>query len=328
MGGSAGTGDHTARGSSGNSSRRANGKGFKRRRLTLALAVVLVVAGCNKAGGADGGTLTVGGVGPLSQPGAVQAGQDMRWAMQAAVDDVNAAGGVLGRKVALSFEDTQNQPAVAAAAARKLVEDKRVVGVVGEYHSGAALAQIPVYSEHGTPAVIVEAYNDKITAGDPADPKLPPRPPSVFRIAPTSSYANALNVDRLTQGVHATDVVQLYEATDYGTGQASTLKKGLEGRGVTLTQIKVDLNQPDYSAILQRVRQEHPAATVFVFDVTGESSYVIEQNAFGAGLLGPGKICVANQAAQDAKAFWRAVPDGAGCLFRLAGPPPARRRTC
>jgi branched-chain amino acid transport system substrate-binding protein len=196
--------------------------------------------------------------------------------------------------------------------------------VVGEYHSSAALAAIPVYTQHDTPFVVVDAYADTITGGDPKDPKLPARPSSVFRIAPTTSYDVQLTADWLVEGRKVHDVVQVYEATDFGKGQAESMKTLLAAKGVKLSQVQIELNQPDYKSILGRVKQEHPDADAVVFSVTGETSYAVEANAFAVGLLGVGKLCVANQAAQDDKAFWRAVPDGAGCVFRVAGLMPSQ----
>lgn len=300
--------------------------------LTLTVALTITLAACQRSGGigpapgSGASVLKIGGVGPLSQPGAVQAGQDMQWAMRAAVADVNREDGVLGKTVQLVFADTEGRPDTAGSVARKLVEFDQVAGVVGEYHSSAALAQIPVYREYGTPFVVVDAYADAITAGDPDDPGLPAEPRSVFRIAPTNGYDVQLHADWLTRGLRARKVVQIYEATDYGIGQANAMRERLDGAGVTLAQVKIELNQPDYTPILSRVRQEHPDADAVVFSVTGETSYVAVGNAFAAGLLGSGqdRACVANQAAQDHQAFWRAVPDGAGCVFRVAGPMPAR----
>lgn len=299
--------------------------------VALACALALTVAACGPRGsGAPSGeealpegAIVIGGVGPLSQPGAVQAGLDMQWAMQAAVDDINAEGGVLGRQVALDFEDTQNQPDVAATVAKKLVEQSKVVGIAGEYHSGAALAQIPIYRQAGIPVIFAETYADSITAGDPRDPSLPPRPETVFRISPTSSMAMDQLIDWLTEGRQARKVVQLYEASDFGLGQRDALARGLQGTGVAVSQVQVALNQPDYSAVLNRVKQQDGDADVVIFDVTGETSYVIEQNAFDAGLVNERTTCVANQVASDSAAYWRAVPSGVGCVFRVVGPPPS-----
>jgi branched-chain amino acid transport system substrate-binding protein len=295
-----------------------------RRVGTVAVALVILVhsAACERGGGGTaGGTeeLTIGGVGPLSQPGAVQAGQDMKWAMEAAVADINAEGEILDKAVKLVFQDTEGRPEAGSAVAKKLVENEKVVGVVGEYHSTAALAQIPVYAEHGTPFVVVDAYSDAITGGDPKDPKLPAQPRSVFRVAPTTGFDIGIHAEWLVDGIKAREVVQIYEATDFGTGQATALKELLGAEGVKLTQVQVELNQPDYKSVLSRVKAEHPAVDAVMMSVTGETSYTVASNAFDVGLLGGRAACVANQVAQDDKAFWRAVPEGVGCVFRVAG---------
>ncbi|MFQ5523388.1 MAG: ABC transporter substrate-binding protein [Acidimicrobiia bacterium] len=315
----------------------------------LLFAAVLVVAACSPAGtGADttesdtGGadttqapeptespepeddTIRIGGLGPLSEPGTVNAGIDMQWAMELAVADINAAGGVLGKQLELFFEDTQNLPDVAAAVAKKLVEEVGVHAVVGEYHSGAALGAIPTFNESGTPVVFSETWNDKITGGDPEDPdNLPAQPPTVFRIAPTSTYASNFAIDWLVNGIGASKVVQVFEATDFGIGQNESLLALLEGTGIAVEAVQVELNQPDYSTVLTRLAEEHGDADVVIFDVTGDSSYVAEQNAIDVGLIDDDTICFANQVAQNSDAFWAAVPDGVGCVFRFVGPAPS-----
>src|SRR3954453_23828686 len=70
--------------------------------------------------------ILLGGVGPLSQPGDVAGGQEMKWAMEQAVADINAKGGVLGKKLRLLFYDTQNKPDVCAAISNRLVQDDKV----------------------------------------------------------------------------------------------------------------------------------------------------------------------------------------------------------
>ncbi|MGH7709583.1 MAG: ABC transporter substrate-binding protein [Vulcanimicrobiaceae bacterium] len=266
----------------------------------------------------------IGAVGPLSQPGAVQSGLDMKWAMALAVSDLDARGGVLGRKVALDFEDTQATPATAAAVAKRLTEDKNVVAVVGEYHSSAALAAIPTYSQAGMPVLFTEVTANAITGGDPKAPDLPPNPKTIFRVSPTSTQISQLIGDWLVQSRHVKNVVHIYEATDYGNGQKAAIKNVLDPAGVRLTQVQVELNQSDYSSILLRLAQEHPDADGVIFDVTGESSFVVEENAFQSGLLKKSMACFVNQVAADSKAFWRAVPDGTGCVFRYTGPIPGR----
>src|SRR5690606_7470707 len=89
--------------------------------------------------------------------------------------------------------------------------EDRVVAVVGEYHSGAVLAPRPVNTRAGIAAVFSEAWSDAITGGDPNDANLPPHPPTIFRIAPTASYAGAFLSDWLLLGLKVQKVVQVYE---------------------------------------------------------------------------------------------------------------------
>lgn len=276
------------------------------------------------AGPADEGSILIGGIGPLSEPGAVAGGIDMKWAMELAVSDVNEAGGVLDRTVELTFEDTQNTPEVAASIAKKLVEEDKVVAVVGEYHSGAALAAIPVYSAVGMPVVFAETWNDGITGGDPDDANLPAQPPTIFRIAPTSSYFSAFNVDWLINGLDIKKFLHIYEATDYGIGADAALAEQLAGSGVTYVSQQIELNQPDYSSVLARIVEEHDDADVVsIGGVTGDSSYTVTQNAFDVGIFDEDTICFANFTASQTEAYWAAVPDGAGCAFVYIGPAPA-----
>jgi branched-chain amino acid transport system substrate-binding protein len=264
--------------------------------------------------------IVIGGVGPLSQPGDVAGGQEMKWAMEQAVGDINAKGGVLGKKLRLIFYDTQNKPDVCAAISNRLVEEDKVIAVVGEFHSGCGLAQIPTYNKAGTPVVFSETYNDKITGGDPNDPNLPPNPPTIFRIAPTSTYYSNFVADWIVKGLKAKKVGQVTDTTDYGTGALQAFKDALAPAGITPVQTVVELAQPDYGAILSRMVAEHPDLDVVYFDVSETATgYVTIQNGFDVGLVGKGNVCVGIPAMRDGQSYWKAVPDGVGCVFQLVG---------
>jgi branched-chain amino acid transport system substrate-binding protein len=281
------------------------------------LAVIVLMSAPSASRAQD---ILLGGVGPLSQPGDVAGGQEMKWAMEQAVADLNAKGGVMGRKLRLNFYDTQNKPDVCAAIAKKMVQDDKVIAVVGEFHSGCGLAQIPTYNQAGTPVVFSETYNDKITGGDPADPNLPPNPPTIFRIAPASTYYSNFVVDWIVNGVKAKKVAYVTDTTDYGTGAADAVKKALSGTGIELKQVTVELAQPDYASILSRLKTEFPSADVAYLDISETATgYIVTQNAIDVGLVNDKTICVGNPGFRDDKSYWRAVPNGVGCLFQLVG---------
>ena len=266
-----------------------------------------------------GSEIVIGGTGPLSQPGDVAGGTELKWALEQAVADLNAKGGVLGRPVRLVFYDSQNKPDICAAVAKRLVEEDKVVAVAGEYHSGCALAQIPTYNEAGIPVVFAETYSDSITAGDPADPNLPPNPPTIFRIAPTSTYYTNFIFDWLLNGAKVKSLMHIVDNTDYGVGSAKAMQAAVAGTNIKLSQITIEPAQPDYASIFQRAKHDNPDSEAVMFDITDTAStWVAQQNGIDVGLVDDA-VCVGGPAARDSAGYWRAVPDGVGCTFQFVG---------
>jgi branched-chain amino acid transport system substrate-binding protein len=84
-------------------------------------------------------------------------------AVQLALDEINAQGGILGRKVQMIFEDTRLKPDVAAEIARKFVQDEKVDFIIGPTSSGIAVAVSKVVTEHGKILVLTQAAADSLT---------------------------------------------------------------------------------------------------------------------------------------------------------------------
>ena len=105
---------------------------------------------------AEGETILIGGFGPLSAPGSYQAGTEMRQAAEMAVDELNEAGGVLGKQIELIFGDTEGLPERGTAVTERLISQNHVVGLVGEYHSGVGLASMEVAHKYGIPVIFSE----------------------------------------------------------------------------------------------------------------------------------------------------------------------------
>jgi branched-chain amino acid transport system substrate-binding protein len=80
-----------------------------------------------------------------------------------AVDELNAAGGVLGRPVELIVEDNRSVAGESATAAKKLIARDRVAVLIGECSSGRTLEAAPVAQAAGIPLIAVAATNPKVT---------------------------------------------------------------------------------------------------------------------------------------------------------------------
>ena len=126
--------------------------------------------------------IKIGGLAPLSAPGAVGGGEGMRAAMLIAEKDINAAGGVLGCDIKVIIADTEGLPEKASAIMEKLITQDGVVAVGGAYHSSVGVASKDVADARGIPVVFAETWNDTIT-GD--------KQKYIFRIAPLSSWASS-----------------------------------------------------------------------------------------------------------------------------------------
>ncbi|MDH3601145.1 MAG: ABC transporter substrate-binding protein, partial [Candidatus Tectomicrobia bacterium] len=185
------------------------------RRFTWALILLLCcsVLVLTSAQAADD-VIHIGAVAPLSSPGSYQQGQQLLKGLEWAVEDMNKAGGLLGKQIKLFVEDTQGKPPAGATAVEKLITKDQVVGIAGEYHSSVCNAEIEVFHQYGIPFVIGSCWFDGLTSKGY---------PEVFR---TSVYNSkqAENIAGLIKQTGIKTVAALVEDTDYGIGIAENIK--------------------------------------------------------------------------------------------------------
>src|SRR6185437_13684390 len=105
----------------------------------------LFLTGCNKSssGGDNADVIKVGEFASLTG-GEATFGQSSHNGTQLAVDDINAAGGVLGKKIQLLTEDDQSQAGQPATVVRKLISSDGVVAILGEVASSKSLEAAPI----------------------------------------------------------------------------------------------------------------------------------------------------------------------------------------
>src|SRR5260370_11070254 len=106
--------------------------------------------------------LRIGVAGPLTTPSATF-GVEMRQAVDLAVDERNAAGGVFGGKIAAKVMDDEANPEKGKAVAQALCDDSRVLAVVGHVNSGVMLASEKIYADCGLPVLTPMASNPAST---------------------------------------------------------------------------------------------------------------------------------------------------------------------
>ncbi|MBN1219100.1 MAG: ABC transporter substrate-binding protein [Anaerolineae bacterium] len=256
------------------------------------------------------GAIKIGALAPLSAPGSVSGGTAIKAAMEIALEEINAAGGVLGQPVELVFVDTEGLAERGTSAMRRLINQEGVVGVAGEYHSAVGLTAKEVAHEYGIPLILAETWNDTITSV---------QYPEVFRIAPISSEVADVDANFL-QSIDAKYVVIMTENTGYGIPAAEQTAEQLAARGIESDTFFADIGTLDFAPVIERIKAGRAPDAIWVL-LTGETSFNFQQQAAEAGIGPQNLVMICNQAAADSDAFWAAVPDGNLCLWRRIGLP-------
>ncbi|MCY4092553.1 MAG: ABC transporter substrate-binding protein [Caldilineaceae bacterium] len=272
------------------------------------------------AGGTTGDVpddpIRIGALAPLSAPGSVVAGEAISDAMNIAIDEINAAGGLLGQQVKLVIFDSEGLPERGTAGAERLINQDNVIAIAGGSHSSVGVAAKEVAHDNGIPIVLVNTWNDTITSV---------QYPEVFRIAPLSSEVSTIDVNfmkwlRDDVGLNLEKVVLLTENTDYGIPAAEDTSRLLTDAGIDSVTFGVDIGTQDFAGIIERIKAENPDLIMSL--ATGEASYNFAQQSADAG-IGPQDVpTICDHVALVSDAFWSNVPDGNYCFVRRIGLPP------
>ncbi|HVE65309.1 MAG TPA: ABC transporter substrate-binding protein, partial [Thermoanaerobaculia bacterium] len=123
------------------------------------LAAAVFLPSCKRSTGDE---ILVGEYGSLTGTTATF-GQSTDNAIQMAFDEINAAGGVLGKKVRVIVEDDQSKPEEAATAVTKLINQNHVVAMLGEVSSSRSLAAAPICQANRVPMISPSSTNPRVT---------------------------------------------------------------------------------------------------------------------------------------------------------------------
>jgi branched-chain amino acid transport system substrate-binding protein len=121
------------------------------RRSLVKGSFAAIVAGATMSRAAFADTsepIMLGVSGPLTGPNA-QYGAQWKQGFDLALDEIQAAGGINGRKLAYTFEDSQSDPRQSVAIAQKFVSDPKIVMELGDFSSPASMAASPIYQRAG-----------------------------------------------------------------------------------------------------------------------------------------------------------------------------------
>lgn len=183
-----------------------------------------------------------------------------------AVKEINAAGGILGKKIDYVSYDTQSNPGVAKGLADKAVDDGAYI-VMGPVFSGSILvsmastkrAEIPNFTG-GEAAAITQQGN-----------------PYVFRTSFTQSTAMPKIANYIRDKVKAKTVDIVYVNNDFGKGGRDLIIKALEARGIKVgADISSEPGQVDFSSVVVKAKQSNGDA-LFAYTNEEESARLLRE---------------------------------------------------
>ncbi len=218
--------------------------------LAALLSWGLAAAGCKPNPGADAGdTVKIGEFASLTGKEAAF-GQSSHKGTILAIEEINAAGGVLGKKIQHIFEDNQSKPGESATVVRKLISRDKVVALLGEVASGRSLEAAPICQQNKIPMISPSSTNPKVTEmGD-----------YIFRVCFIDPFQGLVMATFAKNTLKVRKVALLTDVSaPYSVGLAKYFKERFAADGGTIVlEQKFSSGDKDFKAQLTAIKAASP----------------------------------------------------------------------
>jgi branched-chain amino acid transport system substrate-binding protein len=229
----------------------------------LACCAVLAVAGS----AFTQETIKIGEFGSLTGDNA-SFGTSQNNGVQMAVEEINAAGGVLGKKIDLTVEDNMTKQGETTTIARKLISQDHVVAIIGEVASSKTLEAAPIAQAAKIPLIATAATNPKVTqTGD-----------YVFRVCFTDDFQAVVIARFVLEKLKEKNIAFMTDVKqDYSVGLTNIAKDYLQKNGANIVKEQsYSSGDKDFRAQLTDIKSANPDVII----ITGyypEASLIANQ---------------------------------------------------
>jgi branched-chain amino acid transport system substrate-binding protein len=243
-----------------------NGLRITRRTLLATSAASLLAAGTFPAVAAD--TVKIGLIASLSGPSA-KSGEAITRGLTIAIDEINAAGGLLGKQVELLSRDDENNPGKGLVAARELIQREKVAVLFGGLQTPVSLAIVPFVNQVEVPFMGPWAAGTPITKNG-AEKNY------VFRVSAVDELVDIALVERAVSVHGAKNPGMILINNPWGESNEKGLKAALEAKGMPHAGVeKIEASDVDVVPQLTRLK-EAGADTLFMVANVGPSAQVMK----------------------------------------------------
>jgi branched-chain amino acid transport system substrate-binding protein len=218
------------------------------KRFSLMAATLALSAACTKK---NSNEIVVGHFGSMTGADATF-GQSTDEGIRLAIDEANAAGGINGKQIKLVTMDTQGKSEEAAAVVTRLIEQHRVMAVLGEVASGRSLAAAPIAQSKKVPMISPSSTNPKVTeVGD-----------FIFRVCFIDPFQGTVMAKFAAESLKVKKVAVLREvSSDYSMGLSDYfIQKFKELGGTIVADLSYQNQDKDFKAQLTQIKSSNPEA--------------------------------------------------------------------
>ncbi|MGB8039212.1 MAG: branched-chain amino acid ABC transporter substrate-binding protein [Pseudolabrys sp.] len=207
--------------------------------LGFALGIAMITAGT------AGAQVKFGVGGPITGPSAATGAQMKNGVDQAAID-INAAGGILGQKIIVSYGDDASDPKQGVSVANKFAADG-VKFVIGHYNSGVSIPSSEVYQENGILQITPASTNPTVTER---------KMWNIFRVCGRDDQQGQVAGEYIVKHFKGKKIAIVHDKTTYGKGLADETRKTMAKGGMKDVLYEgINTGEKDFSALVSKIKQ-------------------------------------------------------------------------
>lgn len=216
--------------------------------MTLVSSLILLASGCqNKED-----VIKIGVAGPMTGDQA-KMGTDFRNGVTLAVEEWNARGGLLGKKIIMVIADDQHDPKQAVSVANKLINEG-VAGVIGHFNSSCSIPSSDVYNRAGIPMISPGSTNPQLTDRNYME---------VFRSCGRDDQQGKIGAEFVIKKLKLKKVAIIHDKTTYGQGLADEFKKSVQDSVSVVYYGGIIQGDKDFKTVLTSIKEKSPELIYF-----------------------------------------------------------------
>jgi len=209
---------------------------------------VIFAAGCQK----KSDTVKIGVAGPMTGDQS-KMGTDFKNGASLAVEEWNARGGVLGKKIEVMIEDDQHDPKQAVSVANKIV-NAGAAGIIGHFNSSCSIPASDIYARGSIPMISPGSTNPQLTEKGFRN---------VFRVCGRDDQQGKVGADFVNSQLKLKKVAVIHDKTTYGQGLADEFKKALGDKAEVVFYGGIVQGDKDFKGVLTSIREKKPELLFF-----------------------------------------------------------------